>query len=232
MYYSATGFAHPLKHCIGGAVSSSVTGPYMPLDSTLACDLEAGGAIDADGFHDPTTDIDYFVYKVDGNSIGSGGACGNGNFPHARTPIMIQPMNSTDLVTPLVDARPIFSNDEIDGPNVEGPKLFYRDGWYYLLYSSGCFTQAEYTIRYAVSKDLSMPFRRVIEPLIKTGDLNGAIQSPGCVDLSFDGNKLIFHGDTKMGWSHEKGDRVRALYAADLEFEKRPGVMLKLGKLY
>ena len=34
------------QHCIGAAVSKDVLGPYTPLPKPLACELEAGGAID------------------------------------------------------------------------------------------------------------------------------------------------------------------------------------------
>lgn len=41
----------------------------------MICPLSQGGAIDASGYDD--NGQRYVVYKVDGNSIGHGGACGN-----------------------------------------------------------------------------------------------------------------------------------------------------------
>lgn len=76
MYYSATTTSDTSKHCVGAATASSVTGPYTAVGSTaLICPLSQGGAIDASGYNDNGNQ--YIVYKVDGNSIGHGGACGN-----------------------------------------------------------------------------------------------------------------------------------------------------------
>lgn len=78
MYFSATTTADTSKHCVGAAKASSVTGPYTPTsDSALICPLAQGGAIDAATYKDPTGGQRYVAYKVDGNSIGHGGACGN-----------------------------------------------------------------------------------------------------------------------------------------------------------
>jgi beta-xylosidase len=76
MYYSATTKQDTAKHCIGAAKASSVTGPYKPVSNqALICPLAQGGAIDAAAYND--NGQRYIVWKVDGNSIGNGGACGN-----------------------------------------------------------------------------------------------------------------------------------------------------------
>ena len=76
LYFSASTVADTSKHCIGAAVSKSVLGPYVPTsDSPLFCPLSQGGAIDASGYSD--NGQRYIVYKVDGNSLGHGGACNN-----------------------------------------------------------------------------------------------------------------------------------------------------------
>ncbi|KAK3074420.1 hypothetical protein LTR53_003151 [Teratosphaeriaceae sp. CCFEE 6253] len=76
MYYSATATADSAKHCVGAAVASSVTGPYRPVGTAaLICPLAEGGAIDASGYEEHGRR--YIVYKIDGNSLGSGGACNN-----------------------------------------------------------------------------------------------------------------------------------------------------------
>lgn len=82
MYYSATTTTDTSKHCIGAATASSITGPYTPTgDSPLICPLAQGGAIDASGYWDSATGRRYITYKVDGNAIGHGGACGNNGKP-------------------------------------------------------------------------------------------------------------------------------------------------------
>ena len=76
MYYSATTTTDTSKHCVGAATASKVTGPYTPVGSSaLICPLAQGGAIDAAGYYDNGNR--YITYKVDGNSLGHGGACGN-----------------------------------------------------------------------------------------------------------------------------------------------------------
>ena len=52
-----------------------------------------GGAIDASGFKD-ADGTRYMLYKVDGNSVGNGGSCGNTVEPIISTPIMIQRVDS------------------------------------------------------------------------------------------------------------------------------------------
>lgn len=76
MYYSATTKENAALHCIGVAKADTVTGPYKPVgDQPLVCPLKDGGAIDAAAYND--NGKRYLVWKVDGNAIGHGGACGN-----------------------------------------------------------------------------------------------------------------------------------------------------------
>ena len=76
MYYSATTVADTSKHCVGAAKASSVTGPYKPVsDQPLICPLDQGGAIYSAVYND--NGERYITWKVDGNAIGHGGACGN-----------------------------------------------------------------------------------------------------------------------------------------------------------
>lgn len=55
MYFSASTSQDTSKHCVGAATSSSITGPYTPEQNPLACPLDQGGAIDADGYKDGDT---------------------------------------------------------------------------------------------------------------------------------------------------------------------------------
>ncbi|KAF4307405.1 hypothetical protein GTA08_BOTSDO04181 [Botryosphaeria dothidea] len=52
MYFSATTTQDPTKHCIGAAKSDDIEGPYIPVNGTMACPLDQGGAIDSSGFKD------------------------------------------------------------------------------------------------------------------------------------------------------------------------------------
>jgi len=78
MYYSATTAQNTAQHCVGAATSNSITGPFVPVgNSALICPTSQGGAIDAAGYWEAATGQRYITYKVDGNSQGHGGACGN-----------------------------------------------------------------------------------------------------------------------------------------------------------
>ena len=94
MYYSAALKGLPDKHCLGVALSSNPVGPFHPIgDTPLLCPNPdgrgynafptiaspgQGGAIDASGFRDVDGKL-YITYKVDGNALGSGGSCNNGD---------------------------------------------------------------------------------------------------------------------------------------------------------
>jgi hypothetical protein len=94
----------PSKHCVAAAYASNPEGPFTAVPEPLFCDLGAGGAIDADGFNDPVTNRQYVVYKVDGNSVGNGGACSNSNAPIAPTPLNLQEVSNDDgYVSSLTD---------------------------------------------------------------------------------------------------------------------------------
>lgn len=76
MYYSATTTKDASIHCVGAAKASEVTGPYKPVgDQPLICPMDQGGAIDSAAYND--NGERYITWKVDGNAIGNGGACGN-----------------------------------------------------------------------------------------------------------------------------------------------------------
>ena len=93
------------------------------------------------------------MYKVDGNTIGHGGACGNTKAPIAPTPIYLQRYSGVDLVTPIGDPVFLINNLEnggfkYDGPNTERPSIAYRNGTYYLLYNTHCYADPAYRIDY------------------------------------------------------------------------------------
>lgn len=95
LYYSAPAAADEGKHCVGAATSSSgPSGAYSPRDEYISCDLDAGGAIDPSGYYDEATNTRWVVYKIDGNSLGGGGPCGNEGGSHS-TPIMLQEASNT-----------------------------------------------------------------------------------------------------------------------------------------
>lgn len=203
MYFSASSADDDSKHCVGAATSSSITGPYTPEDSPLACPLDQGGAIDADGFKDG--DTYYVVYKVDGNSIQSD-----------STPLMLQGLNS-DAVTPNSDPTQLLDRDDADGPLIEAPSLANVDGTYYLTFSSNVYSTKDYDVSYATAPTLTGPYTKAQAPdapLLVSGDSSdvGELGGPGGSDFNADGSKIVFHAFE----NGENMDKGRAMWVADI----------------
>ncbi|EPS32625.1 putative alpha-L-arabinofuranosidase [Penicillium oxalicum 114-2] len=211
MYISASVSEGSHRHCIGAAIADKVTGPYTVEKSPLACPVDKGGAIDADGFKDGNTH--YVVYKIDGNSL-------NKDNKLNPTPIMLQKLKS-DAVTPDGDPIKLIDRDEIDGPLVEAPSLAKVGGTYYLTFSSNWYNTPKYDISYAVASKITGPWQKVHgpdAPLLVSGDSSnvGPLSGPGGADFNEDGSKIVFHA-FKNGKSIDDG---RAMYVADLSMSK------------
>lgn len=205
MYFSASSSEDSSKHCVGAATSSSITGPYSPEDGPLACQLERGGAIDADGFDDDG-DL-YVVYKVDGNSL-------NGDGTMHPTPIMLQAVNE-DGVTPNGDPVQLLDRTDADGPVVEAPSLKKSGDTYFLTFSSNMYDTPQYDVSYATASSVNGPYTRSDEPLLVSGDPSdaGSLTAPGGSDFSVDESNIVFHA-FKNGQDISDG---RAMYAADTD---------------
>ncbi|KAL8993274.1 MAG: hypothetical protein Q9188_007373, partial [Gyalolechia gomerana] len=211
LYYSGVSKKDTSKHCVGAAMSSDVKGPYIPPnDDEFACPLDKGGAIDASGFIDPSGAV-YVTYKIDGNSLGGGGPCGNADGSH-HTPIMLQQVSPSDGITPINDPIPILDRDDGDGPLIEAPSLARSaDGTYILFFSSNCFNTDLYDISYATASNIEGPYTKSKKPLLRSGDGGGVLKSPGGADVAMDATRVVFHGD------REKGDAsVREMYVGQL----------------
>ncbi|KAJ6134079.1 arabinan-endo 1-5-alpha-L-arabinase [Penicillium sp. IBT 18751x] len=207
MYFSAASSQDSSKHCVGAATSSSITGPYTPGNDPLACPLDRGGAIDADGYKDG--DTYYVVYKIDGNSLDGDGTT------HA-TPIMLQALDS-DAVTPIGDATQLLDRDNNDGPLIEAPSLANIGGTYYLSFSSNMYNTLNYDVSYATAAAIAGPYTKAQAPgapLLISGDASdaGDLGGPGGADFNADGSRIVFH-------AFENGqnlDNGRAMYVADI----------------
>lgn len=210
MYYSAIVQSNPYRHCIGVAIadSDSPAGPYIPASTNpLACPLDQGGAIDASNFQD-SDGTRYVLYKVDGNSIGNGGDCNNSVEPLAATPIMLQQVLE-DGLTPVGDPIQILDRDSSDGPLVEAPSLIMaEDGTYLLFYSTHCFTDIKYDVRYATASAITGPYTKTGESLLASGD---DLYGPGGVTVKEDGS-MLFHS-----WCND--NTVRCMYYAFVDIE-------------
>lgn len=211
MYYSGEAKAFVRHHCVGVAISEGrdPTGPYIPRPHPLSCRLDQGGSIDPAGFHDQDGTM-YVLFKVDGNSIGNGGSCNNGVPPLKPTPILLQQV-AEDGFTPIGDAVAILDRDDSDGPLVEAPYLVFRDGVYYLFYSTHCFTDPRYDVRYATATNIKGPYEKKGTPLINGPGFG--LTCPGGGTVCPCGDRILFHAFCR--------ENVRCMYAAAVNTDKR-----------
>ncbi|KAI5212405.1 glycoside hydrolase family 43 protein [Aureobasidium subglaciale EXF-2481] len=200
MTYSAAVKGKPGKHCLGAAVASQPQGPYTPQATPLACPLSEGGAIDSDNFMD-IDGTQYVLYKIDGNSVGHGGVCNNGNAPIVDTPIMLQKV-ADDGFTPVGTPVKLLDRSELDGPLVEAPSLMRTaNGKYVLFFSSNCFATSNYDVTYAFADSINGPYVKR-GPMMVTG--TDGLFAPGGQAIAADGKHMMFHagnvGPANMGW--------------------------------
>lgn len=231
LYYAADTAQDSNKHCVGAATSESPFGPFTAMDAPLFCDLVSGGSIDPEGFSDPATGNQYVVYKVDGNSVGNGGACGNSVEPIASTPLVLQQVSADDGVSVIGEGIIIMTNNADDGASIEAPTLAYDGdtGQYILFFTSGCFTTTEYNVQYATASSITGPYTRQ-GVFLSTGDTAADVQLPGGPDIDPVTNQLVFHGDLNPGWFQRDGSkRVRGMYASSIN--RRSDGRLSIGTL-
>ncbi|KAL2826706.1 glycosyl hydrolase [Aspergillus cavernicola] len=208
MYYCARSGQGTHRHCVGAATSSSIEGPYTPEEDAIACHSDEGGSIDPSGFLDEDG-TRYVVYKIDGNSINSGGT-------RHPTPIMLQKLGS-DAVTPDGDPVQILDRDDADGPLVEAPSLLKVDGTYYLSFSSNMYNTLAYDVSFATASSITGPYTKAQDPdapLLVSGDGSdvGPLGGPGGADFLDDGTKMVFHA-FRDGQSIDSG---RGMWVVDI----------------
>lgn len=156
-----------------------------------------GGAIDPSGFQD--SDGNQFVtYKVDGNSLGGGGPCGNADGSH-HTPLVLQQVSKHDGFTLVGGSQTILDRGNADGPLIEAPSLIRtREGVYVLFFSSNCYNGPYYDTSYAKSTNgVRGPYHKSKKPLLVTGGDGRRLQSPGGTTVAPDGKRFVFHSDQK-----------------------------------
>lgn len=186
--------------------------PENPKPTSLSHPHRQGGAIDPDGFIDPSSGSLYLTYKIDGNSLGGGGPCGNADNSHS-TPLMLQQMSPQDGTTPIGDPVPILDRDDGDGPLIEAPSLAKSAGGTYILFfSSNCYNTDLYDVSYATASSITGPYTKSGKPLLVSGDgPNGSLNSPGGADVAPDATRFVFHADLN------KGDAsVREMYVGSM----------------
>ncbi|TLD39714.1 glycoside hydrolase family protein [Venturia nashicola] len=189
MYFSATLAKEPKFHCLGTAVASAPDGIFAPDPEPFACDTSIGGAIDASGFVDPVSKKRFVTYKVDGNSLGSGGSCNNGFWPRKNTPLVLQEVaaDGRTKVGPVIN---LLNREDVDGPSIEAPSISYIKEKYFLFYSSNCWDSGFYDVKFATATSVRGPYKKGGQLLISP---NLGLINPGGADATTDGKFVTFH---------------------------------------
>jgi len=207
LYYAAESPSQG-THCIGAASSSSPSGPFNPTSSPIACEKAGGGAIDPSGFQD-TDGTRYVVYKVDGNNLGGGGSCGNGDGSHS-TPIKLQKLTS-DGLSPVGSSVQILDRGQFDGPLIEAPNLLLQNGVYFLFFSSNCYNTNLYDISYATAGSVAGPYTKAATPFKVTG--NNGLTAPGGLSVMPGNNGFaVFHATSNPN------PLTRPMYIAQISY--------------
>jgi beta-xylosidase len=125
----------PATMCIGDAVGTRITGPYMALPTPIVCQFLAGGSIDPRTFVDKDGQA-YLLWKSDENAVS-----------HVTPTRIYSQLLSADGLDLLGRATQIFGPDEAwQGDIVEAPDLMQIAGAYFLFYSGYWFNQPGYAI--------------------------------------------------------------------------------------
>ena len=131
----------PATMCIGAAVGTRITGPYVALPAPIVCQFLAGGSIDPRTFVDKDGQA-YLLWKSDENAVSH----------IVPTQIYSQPLSPNGLLL-LGHATRIFGPDEAwQGDIVEAPDLVQVAGAFFLFYSGYWFNQPGYAIGVAPCK--------------------------------------------------------------------------------
>lgn len=106
---------------------------------------------------------------------------------------MLQEMNVNDWTTKVGSPVQILDRIDDDGPLVEAPQIIGTpDGPYVLFYSSHCFTDPKYDVKYATSNSIAGPYTRKGQ-LLATGAFG--LTSPGGATATPQGDTLLFHAN-------------------------------------
>ncbi len=125
---------------IGVAISSSPQGPYT----------DYIGKPLINEFYNGAQPIDQFVFEDDGEYYiiyGGWGRCNIGKLTDDFTSLI--PFDTTTIVKEITPEG-----------YVEGPVMFRRNGWYYLMWSEGNWTDDSYRVAYGRSRSIDGPFQK------------------------------------------------------------------------
>lgn len=199
LYYAAEN-ATSKTHCVGGATSKAVTGPFTP-NSQLPLMCPDDGAIDPNGF--THNGVRYIVYK-------RGHAHTDKNDP---THIMLQ-QTTSDGLTFVGAPSELLQSTIIGGNDTESPALVENpNGGFVLYYVNNNFHQDAYSIEYATAETLTGDYTRQ-GALLHTGTYGGVhLSGPGGADFT-DADHMIFMSNAECEYNG-----TRLLHGAVLKYE-------------
>jgi beta-xylosidase len=131
---------------------------------------------------------------------------------------MLQKLQA-DGVTPIGDAVQILdrSTADNDGPLVEAPSLVLHQGTYFLFYSTHCYTDPAYDVRWATASSIVGPYQKANIQLMKTGE--DGLTSPGGATACGCGDRMLLHG-----WC-DSAKTKRCMYVADMRLTEQTAII-------
>lgn len=163
------------RQCIGTATATTPEGPFTALGTRpVICQVDEGGSIDPSSFVDDDG-THYLLWKSEGRG-GSG----------RREPWIYLQRLATDGLTPDGPPVRLIGVDRAwEGPIIEAPTLWKRNGRYYLFYSGNRYTTDRYGVGYAVAEKPTGPYTKPVDgPLLSSRrSASGDIIGPGGQDI-------------------------------------------------
>ena len=155
VYFTAADTSDKLN--IGAAIATGDDpfGSYEDIGRPLIVDENSiAGALDPHYFLDPVSQNQYLLWKEDD--------------PFRTSLIKVQQLNK-DGISFQGSSKTILTST-LPGERfvTEAPWMMYRDGYYYLFYSSAWFFGVKYHLRVAKAKSVTGPFVKRRQPILET----------------------------------------------------------------
>lgn len=173
MYYTSRDTASG-RQCIGVAVASAPTGPYVDKSlQPLIGQVDEGGSIDASPFRD-SSGKRWLYWKNDGNAIG------------VDTWIYVSELSADGLTLIGPSHRLIKQTLPWEGNLVEAPYMVERDGKFHLFYSANAFDKPAYAVGHALCASPTGPCVKSGDPILTS--------SP---DAAGPGHNMVLHANNR-----------------------------------
>jgi beta-xylosidase len=188
LYYAAHDIAAN-HQCVGHAVASTPTGPFVDRSSKpFICQAALGGDIDPAHFVDSNGHV-YLLWKNDGNCCGE------------TTYLFSQRMSADGLKLLGKPAKLLSEDASWEGNLIEAPSMWKQGGKYYLFFSANNYASFDYAVGYGTCSGPQGPCKDARENPILVSKCNAA--GPGGETIVKDGK-----GQTWMAYHAWKSQAV------------------------